>query len=230
MSQTATICDIPMEILLIITHHLDVFSLISLQFSCRLFREIISSPSHLELIEAETTPFGNQNDLYTCQDCLRLRPRAKFADNMVKRKKAKWGFKATERWCVDCGINPRPGTNRYTAGNIIIILGEPFVVCLDCRRFRGAASENGNPLCVCQVCRRFTRAIEEHAEADRARHERARVRAEQAERRARRREEWDSASDSDEIFPPSPTSSEKQMRMIQAEAHMYMNSPGAGSD
>jgi hypothetical protein len=33
---------------------------------------------------------------------------------MVKRKKARWGYNAAERWCVDCGINPRPGTNRYT--------------------------------------------------------------------------------------------------------------------
>lgn len=230
MLQTPTICDIPTEILLIVAHHLDAFSLIWLQRSCRLFREIIPSPTHLELIEAEITPFGNQNDLYACQDCLRLRPRAKFADNMVKRKKAKWGCKATERWCVDCGINPRAGTNRYTAGNIIIILGEPFVVCLECRKFRVGASENGNPLFVCQVCRRFTRAIEERAEADRARHERARVRAEQAERRARRREVWGSASDSDEIFPPSPTSSEEYMEMIQVEAAMYMNSPGPGSD
>lgn len=148
----------------------------------------------------------------------------------LKGKKNKWGPKATERWCVDCGINPRPGTNRYTAGNIIIILGEPSVICLECRKFKVAASENGKPLFVCQVCRRFTRAIEERAEADRQRRERARLQAEQAERRARRREMWDSASDSDEIFPPSPTSSEEYMEMIQAEAATYMNSPGPGSD
>jgi hypothetical protein len=149
---------------------------------------------------------------------------------MVKRKKGKMGVNATERWCVDCGLNPRPGTNRYTAGNIITILEESYVICLDCRNFREAASENGQPLAVCQVCRRFTRAIEERAAADRARRERARMRAEQAERRARRREEWGSASDSDEIIPPSPTSSEEYMEIVQAEADMYMNSPGAGSD
>lgn len=148
---------------------------------------------------------------------------------MVKRKKAKWGCNATERWCVDCGISPQPGTNRYTAGNIITILGEPYVICLECRKFRKGASENGKQLFVCQVCRRFARAFEERAEADRARRERARLRAEQAERRARRREVWGSASESDEI-PPSPTSSEEYMEMIQAEAAMYMNSPGPGSD
>ncbi|KAJ5479400.1 hypothetical protein N7530_004909 [Penicillium desertorum] len=214
MSQASTICGLPTEILLIIAHHLDAFSLIWLQRSCQLFRGMIPSPTHLELMEAETTQFGFQNDLYACRDCLRLRPRAKFADKMVKRKKGKMGVNATERWCVDCGLNPRPGTNRYTAGNIITILEESYVICLDCRNFREAASENGQPLAVCQVCRR----------------ERARMRAEQAERRARRREEWGSASDSDEIIPPSPTSSEEYMEIVQAEADMYMNSPGAGSD
>lgn len=230
MSQTSTIYDLPTEILLIIAHHLDAFSLIWLQRSCQLFRGIIPSPTHLELIEAETTQFGIENDLYACQDCLRLRPRAKFADKMVKREKAKGGSNAMARWCVDCGLNSRPGTNRYTANNIITILGEPYVKCLECREFREAASENGKPLFVCQVCRRRTRAIEERAEANRARRERARLRAEQAERRARRREVWGSASESDEIIPPSPTSSEEYMEMIQAEAAMYMNSPGPGSD
>lgn len=230
MSQASTICDLPTEILLIIAHHLDAFSLIWLQRSCQLFRGTIPSPTHLELIDAEITPFGSQNDLYACRDCLRLRPRAKFADNMVKRKKAKLRDNATERWCVDCGLNPRPGTNRYTAGNIITILEKPYVICLECRNFREAASENGKPLAVCQGCRRFTRAIEERAEADRARRERARLRAEQAERRARRREAWGSASDSDDIIPPSPTFSEEYMDIVQAEADMYMNSPGAGSD
>jgi hypothetical protein len=230
MSQPSNICDLPIEILLIIAQYLDAFSLIWLQRSCRLFREIIPSPTHLELIEAEKAHFGIENDLYACRDCLRLRPRAKFADNMVKRQKAKWGDNSTERWCVECGLNPRLGTNRYTAGNIITILGEPNVICLKCREFRQAASENGRPLFVCQVCRRSTRAIEERAEADRERRERARLRAEQAARRARRREVWGSASDSDDIIRPSPTSSEEYMDMVQAEAAMYMNSPGPGSD
>lgn len=40
---------------------------------------------------------------------------------------------------------------------------------------------------------------------------------------------WDSASDNDEVFSPSPPSSE-EMDIIQAEAATYMNSPGAGYD
>lgn len=201
MSQPTTIRDLPTEILHMIAYYLDAFSLIWLQRSCRLFRDLIPSPTHLALIEAEVTEFGYQNDLYACRDCLRLRPRAKFGDNMVKKKKAKWMDKRWNRWCVDCGINPRPGTNRYNAGNLIVILGEPYVICPRCRQFRAAASENGKPLPVCETCRRFTRTIEERQEADRARQERARLRAEQAERRAKRREVYGSSgSDTDESY------------------------------
>ncbi|KAJ6059925.1 hypothetical protein N7444_002857 [Penicillium canescens] len=226
MLQTPTICDIPTEILLIIAHHLDAFSLIWLQRSCRLFREIIPSPTHLELIEAEITPFGNQNDLYACQDCLRLRPRAKFADNMVKRKKAKWGCKATERWCVDCGINPRPGTNRYTAGNII---GNHLLSAWNVANSEWAPQKTGTRYLYAKSVgdlREQSRSVlrlTEHGmkgpvcELNRLNEEPEDVR-------------WGSASDSDEIFPPSPTSSEEYMEMIQAEAATYMNSPGPGSD
>jgi hypothetical protein len=230
MSQTSSIYELPTEILLIIANYLDVFNRFRLRRSCRFLRGTIPSPTHLELIEAETSHFGTQTDLYACQDCVRLRPRAKFADNMVKRKKTKWGCKATERWCVDCGIYPRQGTNRYAPSNIITILGKRHIFCKGCTNLGVGASENGKLLSVCQVCRRITRAIEERAEADRARQERARLRAEQAGRRARRRKTCSSDSDSDDIFPPSPTSSEEYMEMIQAEAATYMNSPGPGSD
>ena len=240
-----------------IAYHLDAFSLTWLQYSCRRFRESIPSPTHPALLEAEVTEFGTQNDLYACRDCLRLRTRDKFADLMVKRTKAKRMENCRDRWCVDCGINPRPGTNRYNAGNIITILDKPYAICLMCRKFRAAALENeklpavrndvllslgepvrvvsnreatpkkGKPLSICQVCQQYERRIEEREEADRERQERARLRAEQAERRARRREAWGSASDSDDVRPPSPTWSEMQMDMIQAEADMYMNSPGS---
>ncbi|RJE24052.1 hypothetical protein PHISCL_03588, partial [Aspergillus sclerotialis] len=75
-------------------------------------------------MEVEVSDFGMENDLYTCRDCLRLRPRAKFADKMVKKRKAKFAVEAMKRFCVECGINPRPGTTRYTYGSHIVIQGE----------------------------------------------------------------------------------------------------------
>lgn len=226
MSRTTTIRDLPTEILYMITYHLDAFSLIWLQRSCRAFRTSIPRPTHAKLIEAETAEFGLHNNLYACRDCLRLRPRAKFGDKMIKREKAKWGFDVRDRWCVDCGINPRPGTNRYTTGNHIGIQGKHYVIYLRCRTFRAGALENGKPLSVCQICRSYTKIIEERKEAKRARQERDRLRAKQAKQRARRRAIDSSDSDSDKIIPPSPIFSEEQIDVVQLEA----NSPGAGSD
>ncbi|KAJ5523774.1 hypothetical protein N7494_010424 [Penicillium frequentans] len=81
---------------------------------------------------------------------------------MVKRQKGKFGSKAGDRWCVECGIKTGPGNNRYTAGNQIY---EAYVVCINCREFREGASENGKHLSICQVCdtrrRRVIRATEE---------------------------------------------------------------------
>ncbi|KAJ6118813.1 hypothetical protein N7471_013433 [Penicillium samsonianum] len=198
MSRTTTIRDLPTEIIL----------LIWLRRSCWAIRKSIPSPTHAKLIEAETDDFGRQNNLYACRDCLRLRPRAKFGDKMIKKEKSKWGRDARDRWCVDCGIDPRPGTNRYTAGNHIEIFGEHNVICLRCRKFQAGALENGIPLSVCQVCQRNAKTIEERKEADRARQERDRLRAVQAERRARGRAIYGSDSESDEIIPPSPSLSQ----------------------
>lgn len=139
---------------------------------------------------------------------------------MVKKKKGKWSTNAADRWCVDCGLNPRPGTNRYNAGDVIIILGELNVLCLRCREYKEGTSRDGTPLRVCKVCYEPTRLAEKRAEAERAREERARLRAEQAERRARRLETWGSASDSDDVCPPSPTWEDEFMHMVQADAYM----------
>lgn len=79
----------------------------------------------------------------------------------------------------------------------------------------------------CYRCRRFSRASEQQAEEYRAKLERARLRAEQTKRKARRRALWGSDYESDEEdIPPSPTWSE----MMMDEADVYMNSPKAGSE
>lgn len=228
MSRTNTILDLPTEILQMIAYYLDADapSIIWLRSSCQILRSSIPPPTHAKLIEWETAGFGLQNDLYACRDCLILRPKAKFGDKMTKKEKAKWGLDVINRWCVECGIKPLPGTNRYTAGNHIQISGEHYVICLRCRHFGAGASADGKPLSVCQDCQHVTKTIEERRAAGRARQERDRLRAEQTERRARRCAIYGSDSDSDDIVPPSPTFSEEQMDMIQLEA----NSPGAGSD
>ncbi|KLJ11827.1 hypothetical protein EMPG_13029 [Blastomyces silverae] len=185
MSQSINIRDLPAEILHIIAQDLDVSSLIRLRSSCRDLRESIPSPTHRELLKVERTKFGTQNDLYACRDCLRLRPRAKFADKMVEKRKGKGGSYRGNRWCLDCGINPRPGTNRYNPGNLIMIQGEPYAICLKCRTFRHGALIDGR----CNVCQPFT-TVGLPDLFDKTKRRRDRLRVEQAELRAERPEPW----------------------------------------
>lgn len=231
MAGSTTLLDLPTEIHQLIAQCLDFPSLIRLKTICRHFHTLISPLSVDQMLEVEVSAFGWQKDLYTCRDCLRLRPRAKFADNMIRKKKAKLAVDAEKRFCVDCGINPRQGTTRYTLGSHIVIQGEQYVICRSCGVFREAAVERGRNMSECQRCWSFSRANEQRAEEIRARQERARLRAEQATRRARRRELWGSDyEDSEDDMAPSPTWSEIQMEMIQSEADTYMNSPKPGSD
>ncbi|KAA8641666.1 F-box domain protein [Aspergillus tanneri] len=198
---------------------------------CRHFHALFPPLSLDQMLEVEASPFGEQKDLYTCRDCLRLRPRSKFADNRVKKKRARFAVDAGRRFCVDCGVNARQGTTRYTRGSHIIIQGEQYVICRSCGAFREAAVEGGRNMSECRHCRLFSREIEQRAKEYRARQDRARLRAEQAMRRARSCELWGSEyEDSEDGISSSPTWSEIQMDMIQSEADTYMNSPKPGSE
>jgi hypothetical protein len=149
--------------------------------------------SHIELVEAETTTFGMENDLYACRDCLRLRPSAKFGDKMMKRRKRKHGEDAHKRFCVDCGIKPREGTTRYCAGSQIAIQGEHYVICGRCGQFgRGAVNEHGKRISECERCWLFSEAIRQRNDEHHARQEKARLRAEQEIKKAQAREVWGS--------------------------------------
>lgn len=231
MARSTTLLDLPAEIHQLIAECLDFPSRIRLKLVCQHFYALLPPLNLSQMLEVEVSAFGMQKDLYTCRDCLRLRPRARFADNMVKRKRAKFAVDAKKRFCVDCGVNARPGTTRYTRGSQIVIQGEQYVICRSCGVFREAAVEGGRNMSECRHCRLYSREIERRLEEYRERQERARLRSEQAMRRARRRELWGSEyEDSEEDIPPSPTWSEIQMDMVQSEANDYMNSPKPGSE
>lgn len=231
MAESTTFLKLPTEVHALVAECLDLPSRMQLRKVCRYFLELIPQLSIHEMLKVEVSAFGIQKDLYTCGDCLRLRPRAKFADNMVKKKKARFAINAEKRFCVECGINPGKGTTRYTRGSLIVVQGESFALCRSCGSFSEAAVEGGRNICECKRCRLFSRAIEQRAEEYRARQERARLRAEQALQRTRRREIWGSEYEySEDDISTSPTWSDIQMEMIQSEADTYMNSPKPGSE
>ncbi|PYI36392.1 hypothetical protein BP00DRAFT_300247, partial [Aspergillus indologenus CBS 114.80] len=101
---------LPTEIHQLITQCLDFMSLIRLKMTCRHFSALIPPLSVEQMMKVEDSAVGRQRDLYTCRDCMRLLPRIRFADNMVKKKRARSAVEAGKRFCVDCGINPCKGT------------------------------------------------------------------------------------------------------------------------
>ena len=207
--------------------------IVFLKMTCRHFDAVIKALTHAQLLQAEKTEFAIRQDVYACRDCLRLRPASSFADNMLKRKKRRYGQEDHKRFCVECGVQPRPRTTRYTRGSHIVIQNVFYVFCIRCGAFKEGAKDDCENTSECQMCWMRTRAYKEglrqREEEYRRSQERARLKAEQITRRAKRRELLGSDSDSDEL-PPSPTWSELQLDMIQAEAGSQMNSQKAGSE
>jgi hypothetical protein len=113
----------------------------------RHFRALIKPPTHAELLEAETTGWAEARGLFSCMDCLRLRRRRKFADAMTKGPKGKRGKEPHKRFCLDCGLNPMPGTTRYSPGSEMKVGGLRYVLCKDCQSYRIGAGSPGSGLC-----------------------------------------------------------------------------------
>ncbi|KAF7588079.1 hypothetical protein BBP40_006178 [Aspergillus hancockii] len=102
--------NLPPELHLLIANLLIFPDLIHLKLTCSYFSDIIPPLSHYELLQAELSDFALARDIYTCRYCLRLRPAAKFADRMLRRRRGRYGRDAEKRFCVECGLMPRSGT------------------------------------------------------------------------------------------------------------------------
>lgn len=171
-----TIFSLPREIHDVIINYLDPPDYLHLRAVSQSFRKLIPPLSIQQLLQVEVSDFGLAKDLYTCRDCKRLRPRAKFADNMVKRKKAKARSEAGKRFCVECGTgtsrtlnanaNSLPATSRYPRGCHVVILGVHHVVCYSCGRFGLGWGERGVYMDECRDCQLQERCLERWTEAE----------------------------------------------------------------
>jgi hypothetical protein len=198
---------LPTELKLLIIQNLDLVDQICLKMTCQPFNALIPRLAMPQLLEVELSPYATQSgkERYACKDCLRLLPKTAFGDQMVKGKKGKNGTYRENRFCVQCGINPRPGTTRYSRGACIERQGEHFVVCLRCAKYGRGAVEGLCKLAVCQGCRMFLRAAE-------VRDEERTAKAEQSIRRVERRLRYGSEyEDSDLEYCYSPAWSDDGM-------------------
>jgi len=176
---------------------LDGQSKLALKITNRHFASIVQSPSHQELLATEQTSWAIRRRLYICMDCCRLRPSLKFADAMTKGPKGLNGKEPHKRFCVHCGLNPKPRTTRYSPGAEITVGGIRHVLCKDCRKYTSEAGCITSGLCATCHVRTDCKCPPVMKRAA-ARHRTAMNR-----RRARRREEefWDDIPDYyDEYF------------------------------
>ena len=111
--------------------HLDIPSKLKFRLTNRHFHTLIPRPTHSVLLLAERTPWALTRNLYSCMNCLRLRPQAKFATAMLNGPKGKNGKEPQKRFCIECGLKgPR---SRYSPGAEIIVEGKRHVLCKECK-------------------------------------------------------------------------------------------------
>ncbi|KAJ5167550.1 uncharacterized protein N7482_006331 [Penicillium canariense] len=144
---------LPPELHVLIASFLPIGDRLQFRLTCAYLYELITRPSHEELLLTESTDWARNRDVYACRYCLRLRPAGLFADRMLRRRRGRSGRDSDKRFCIECGLQPREGTARYGPGAQLTIQGHFYVFCLSCRRFQpGAVDRLGRHTSECVEC------------------------------------------------------------------------------
>ncbi|RHZ54436.1 hypothetical protein CDV55_104793 [Aspergillus turcosus] len=135
---TTTLLSLPPELHLLIGTYLRFPDIVYFRITCAYLYALLPPLTHSQLLLAETTDYALSRDIYACRYCLRLRPASRFADRMRRRRRGRYGRDADKRFCVECGLRPRAGTDeeaRYGPGAQVRIDGVLYVICITCRTF-----------------------------------------------------------------------------------------------
>ncbi|KAJ5731725.1 uncharacterized protein N7483_006233 [Penicillium malachiteum] len=145
--------DLPPELHLLIFKSLTMEDILKLRITCTHFFQMFPQITHEQLLEAESTAWASEKNLYACRYCLRLRPACQFADRMLGRGRTRLGTDRDKRFCVECGVKPRDGPPRYGPGSQFTFQGQACVICILCHQFRPAAfNSDGRGTRHCEVC------------------------------------------------------------------------------
>lgn len=214
LPQLPKLMTLPGEIQNAIINLLDDFDKLVFRMTNRHFREII--PVSVDnLLAAEQASLSRGIDLYGCYDCLCLRRAAQFSDNMRKGKRGKQGSRPSSRFCIDCGLNPRSETIRYTPGSVIIVGGKRFVRCR-CERY-GIVPEDSlsKNRWVCNRCWEPIARRRRAKERLRYQQEKAARAHAKAEKRARLRELGWAGSDIEDMISEDTMSDEALVQDVE---------------
>ncbi|KAJ6015132.1 hypothetical protein N7540_009723 [Penicillium herquei] len=145
--------DLPPELHLLILENLQIEAILKLRITCTYFFEILSQITHDQLLEAESSAWASDKNIYACCYCLRLRPACQFADRMLGHGRTRLAKDRAKRFCVECGVKPRDGPPRYGPGSQFTFQGQACVICLLCHKFSPAAFDSaGRGTRYCEAC------------------------------------------------------------------------------
>ncbi|KAF1926392.1 uncharacterized protein M421DRAFT_15399, partial [Didymella exigua CBS 183.55] len=108
-------------------------ALLQLRRTNHYFRNLISPPTHNDLLSLELALF--EYSVYACKFCLCLRPTTKFASTMLKGKKGVNGKTRDRRFCADCGFDTTVvgQSQRYCPSTRAGVNGVDWVWCKHCK-------------------------------------------------------------------------------------------------
>lgn len=154
-ASSKSLAALPSELIVKITHHLDVLSLTCLKLTNRSFNKLIARPKRSTLIQMQILLYDRKRPhFFYCKTCARLRPRLKFADNqlialphLISDSCCRRGIRLCDhswRVCIDCGIGGSQPA--YSIGSIIWVKGVRYVLCRSCRTFGKVVDRGGSGL------------------------------------------------------------------------------------
>jgi hypothetical protein len=134
-----TLLNLPPYIQAIIIHFLasnECLDKYALRATCRRFYAFIGPPRP----KFDRYPWGQKGSLLSCKDCLRLRNRAEFVDDMRSGDLRPGGSGARERYCIDCGLKEQFFEGKRIPARLkrrtrLKVDGVEFVVCWYCGEF-----------------------------------------------------------------------------------------------
>jgi hypothetical protein len=155
LNLTPTLVGLPTELQLMVISYLTLSTSQNLRATCRYFHALFPPQDTVRaLLSLEKSRAAQEENVFTCVVCVRLRAAGKFADASRKGPWNTKGDKRETRFCIQCGVKPPPGADRklrYWKGQTWRRFGLPYIYCKVCCLVKRAVPEKSQ-VKVCEQC------------------------------------------------------------------------------